>query len=55
MNNELPKFVPTVNEVRQQISANIKERHFLRSLLKLAEKREDAEQARQQARSASCK
>jgi len=46
VNDDVVTGLPSVNEVRRRIAANIKERQFLRSLLRLAEKREDAEQAK---------
>jgi hypothetical protein len=46
VDHEFVTGLPPVGEVRRRIAANIKERHFLRSLLRLAEKREDAEQAK---------
>ncbi len=45
-NNQLIAGLPSVSELRRRLAANIKERHFLRSLLRLAEKRAAAEQAK---------
>jgi hypothetical protein len=44
--DQLIAGLPSVSELRRRLAANIKERHFLRSLLHLAEKREAAEQAK---------
>jgi hypothetical protein len=52
-NDQLVAGLPSVGELRRRIAANLKERHFLRSLLRVAEKREAAEHAKRNVESES--
>ena len=45
-NEQLIAGLPSVGELRQRIAANLKERQLLRTLLRLAQKRADVEEAK---------
>jgi hypothetical protein len=45
--DDLVPGLPSVAELKRYIAANLKERRFLGSLLRLAQKREDVEHAKQ--------